>query len=109
MQDVIVPFFVLMSLNTLILALWTAIDPLTYQRKELEGTDGWNRPIASIGVCQSENHGIAFLIPMAIINASVLLLANWQAYQARMIQSEFSESKYIVSVISWLNMQWNGE
>jgi ABC-type sugar transport system substrate-binding protein len=93
-KDVLVPFVLLFTCNVAILALWTALDPLTYVREDLPGTDGWNRVIATYGSCKSQQAGY-YLTPLAAINISVLALANYQAYQARMIQSEFAESKYI--------------
>lgn len=93
-RDVLVPFIVLLSLNVIILALWTFIDPLTYTRFDEYGRDGWNRVISTYGVCQSDNQEY-FLVPLAIVNIGVLVLANWQAYEARDIEAEFSETKYI--------------
>ncbi|CAB9517862.1 acid type B receptor subunit 2 [Seminavis robusta] len=93
-RDVLVPFFVLLCLNVIILVAWTLIDPLTYIRVANYGRDGWNRVISTYGVCSSEKME-HFLIPLAIVNMGVLLLANWQAYEARDIESEFAETKCI--------------
>ncbi|KAG7362299.1 7 transmembrane sweet-taste receptor of 3 GCPR-domain containing protein [Nitzschia inconspicua] len=92
--DVLLPFFVLLSLNFIVLICWTVIDPLTYERKFLPGTDYWNRELASVGRCQSE-HPTAYLVPLACVNFLSLVIAAWQAWQARDIQDEFSEGKYI--------------
>ena len=93
-RDVIAPLFILLAANIALLTAWTIVDPLMYVRQDYQGTDGWGRTIASYGVCRSNRVG-AFLIPLALVNTGVLLLANWNAYQARSIESEFSESKYI--------------
>mmetsp|Transcript_42300 Transcript_42300/g.101851 ORF Transcript_42300/g.101851 Transcript_42300/m.101851 type:complete len:984 (+) Transcript_42300:2049-5000(+) len=93
-RDVMLPFVVLLSLNFVVLILWTAIDPLVYERKFLRGTDYWNREYESIGTCTSENSA-AFLAPLSFINFFVLIIACWQAWKARNIKTEFSESKYI--------------
>ena len=107
-KDVLVPFMILFTLNIIILTLWTTLDPLTYVREDLPGTDGWNRVIATYGSCQSEN-ATPYLVPLAVVNLSVLVLANWQAYHARMIQSEFSESKYIgIAMASLLQAMLSG-
>jgi hypothetical protein len=42
------------------------------------------------------------LIPLAIVNLSVLVIANWQAYVSRLIESEFSESKYVAMTMASL-------
>ena len=93
-RDVLVPFFVLLSLNLLILILWTILDPMVYTRVADYGRDGWNRVISTHGECSSDTTPY-YLIPLAIVNAGVLMLANWQCYVARDIVSEFAETKYI--------------
>jgi gamma-aminobutyric acid type B receptor len=93
-HQVLIPFLLLVSANAIVLICWTVLDPLTYERVNHEGTDGWNRVISTYGTCRSE-HGWRYLVPLAAINLIVLAIANWQAYEARRIKSEFSESKYI--------------
>lgn len=92
--DVLGPFFFLLTCNILVLTLWTILDPLTYTRNENEGTDYWNRVISTHGSCQSDR-APTFLVPLAGINWSVIVIACYQAYEARSIKSEFSEAKYI--------------
>jgi ABC-type sugar transport system substrate-binding protein len=64
-KDVLAPFVVLLTLNIIVLVCWTVIDPLTYIRQFEDGTDLWNRDIASNGSCQSQ-HAAAYLAPLAI-------------------------------------------
>lgn len=97
-KDVLSPFLVLLTSNIIVLACWTAIDPLTYVRHENEGTDYWNRVISTYGVCKSDT-AMVFLAPLAAINLGVVAIASWQAYQARSIKSEFSEAKYIALAV----------
>ncbi|CAB9526275.1 acid type B receptor subunit 2 [Seminavis robusta] len=84
----------LLGANVLVLSLWTALDPLTYTRADDPGTDGWNRVLSTSGTCQS-NQLAPYLVPLVLVNLTCLGIANWQAYEARFIQSEFSEAKYI--------------
>jgi len=93
-QDVMAPFAVLLFSNIIVLVLWTVLNPLQYIRQEHDGTDYWNRTISTYGACRSDN-AVAFLGPLAVINLTVILTACWQAVQARNIQSEFAETKYI--------------
>eukprot|EP00339_Tiarina_fusa_P029647 CAMPEP_0117073674 /NCGR_PEP_ID=MMETSP0472-20121206/51879_1 /TAXON_ID=693140 ORGANISM="Tiarina fusus, Strain LIS" /NCGR_SAMPLE_ID=MMETSP0472 /ASSEMBLY_ACC=CAM_ASM_000603 /LENGTH=761 /DNA_ID=CAMNT_0004798329 /DNA_START=89 /DNA_END=2374 /DNA_ORIENTATION=+ len=93
-MDVAGPFIFLISLNVILLSLWTVLDPLVYVREANPGTDGWNRILSTYGACRSD-HVARFLVPLGVVNFSVLLLANWQAYVSRRIKSEFAESKYI--------------
>jgi ABC-type sugar transport system substrate-binding protein len=92
-KDVLAPFVGIMAINVVTLICWTAISPQKYIREDLPGTDDWNRVIASAGVCRSDYK--VFGIILLIVNVGVLLVANFQAYQARSIETEFSESKYI--------------
>lgn len=97
-----------MAMNIITLSCWTAIAPLTYQRFDYIGTDDWNRVIATYGVCSSqsaeENRDakafLPYLVIIAIINIGILILANIQAYQARKIKTEYSESKYIAIIMA---------
>jgi gamma-aminobutyric acid type B receptor len=93
-KDVLAPFVVLLTGNIIALTCWTVLDPLTYVRQEHDGTDYWNRVISTYGACRC-NNVFAYLVPLALINLSVVATACWQAWQARNIQSEFSEAKYI--------------
>lgn len=101
-QDVLAPFAILLLLNIALLLIWSFVDPLTYVRTANPGTDGWNRIISTYGACRSRRVEL-FLIPLALVNLGVLVLANHQAYLARRIKSEFAESKYIAaSMVSLL-------
>eukprot|EP00977_Amphora_coffeiformis_P000770 scaffold162_cov176-Amphora_coffeaeformis.AAC.30 len=93
-SDVLAPFAVLFTANVVVLICWTVIDPLTYVRQVGDGTDFWNREIESYGSCNSDK-ALAFLIPLALINFAVLAIACWQAFEARNLESEFAESRYI--------------
>lgn len=92
--DVLKPFLILIFLNVLVLTLWSILDPLSYVRSDKTGLDGWNRVISTYGSCQCDD-ARPYVIPLGAINLGVLLLANWQAYASRKIQSEFAESKFI--------------
>ena len=101
-KDVIVPFTILMTANIIVLLCWTLIAPLQFERKASSGTDNWNRVYKSYyGVCVSTSEGVggstAYVFPiiLAAINLSTLILANIQAYRARKIKVEYSESHYM--------------
>ena len=100
-RDVLAPLATLLTINVAVLVCWTIIDPLTYTRQEHDGMDYWNRVISTYGACRS-NHVNRYLIPLAVINMGVVAVASFQAYRARHIESEFSESKYIGMAISFL-------
>lgn len=104
--DVMKPYFIMMAMNLIVLTCWTIIAPLTYQRFNSDGTDEWNRIIATYGVCTSKsdtrdaNSFFPYVIILLIINISLLIIANVQSYRARTIQTEFSESKYITIIMA---------
>lgn len=83
--DVLAPFAVIFGSNVIVLACWSAIDPLTYQRLSGDGTDFWNREIESYGACRSDL-ALAFLIPLAVINFATLGVACWQVRIALFIE-----------------------
>jgi ABC-type sugar transport system substrate-binding protein len=102
-RDALLPFVILVGLNILIVTLFTVLAPLEYKRQNEKGTDDWNRVIATYGFCTStEGNSLAFGITLVTINVGVLILANYQAYQARSIQSQFSESRYIGLIMASL-------
>ena len=96
-KDVILPFAVLMTINVSLMAMWTSIDPRIWVRTEP------NEQNESYGYCEAEGRSyIAFLVFIGIVNASALVLATSQAYRARNIASEFSESWYIMVILGSL-------
>lgn len=88
-RDVLRPFLLLMTLNIVLLLSWTLVDPLRWHRVY---TDELN----SYGRCSAEGEAWkGFLSALALLNFCALILANVQAYRARSINDELSESKYI--------------
>ena len=65
-RDVLQPFFLILSLNVIVLLCWTIIDPLRFVREYDKGLDIYNREIASVGYCRSESHALAYIIPLAL-------------------------------------------
>lgn len=92
-RDLYLPLVGLLGANIVCLTGWTIWDPVKYVRKAHPGTDEWNRTISTYGVCEVQSKAFGFVL--IAINLSAVIIANWQAYEARHIRSEFSESKYI--------------
>ena len=89
-----------MTFNIITLICWTIINPPTYKRLASSGTDHWNRVYTSFyGSCEnstdSAGGALPFIIVLIVINCTAVIIANVQAYQARHINVEFQESKYI--------------
>ena len=88
------PLVVLLVANITILICWTLIDPLVYKRFEM-------MPWSTYGRCAgSSNASNILLIIVGVLNAVVLLLALVQAWKARNISDEFSETKIVGSAVS---------
>lgn len=98
-KDAMKPWFVLMILNTIVLVVWHEVDPWHWERVMTGSVDQFDRSIESYGHCTSKN-AIPYLVVLFIINFALVILANYQAYHARNLSTEFSESKYISIVMA---------
>jgi len=98
-QDVAMPLVVLLVANITILICWTLIDPLVYKRFEM-------MPWSTYGRCVgSSNASNILLIIVGVLNGVVLFLALVQAWKARNISDEFSETKIVGSALyGWLQL-----
>lgn len=104
MKDVILPLIVLMASNIIVLSLWTGLNPIHYARSWGMTTDLWNRPTDSVGMCKSQSEtggqsALPYVITLVIIDLGAVVIANIQAYKARDLETEFSESKSIAWVL----------
>lgn len=99
-KDVLVPFAVLFVLNFALLLSWTIWDPLVWDR---ENADDFNN---SYGRCIG--HGVAhiyLLSAIVFVDVVALVLACYQAYKARGISDEYSETKFIaIAVGGWVQV-----
>jgi 7 transmembrane sweet-taste receptor of 3 GCPR len=98
--DVLLPFALLLSLNVILLSVWTAIDPLVWQRIP-------TGEFTSYGTCKPEDGTAAAVLGslLGIVNVGALLLAEIEAYKARNVSDHLSESKYIgLATISMFQM-----
>lgn len=92
-RDVSAPLVAILLSNVLVLSLWTALSPLHWVRESV-AEDILGRTVASVGACASEQWTI-YAPLLCVINGGALLIAIYQAYAARDIQTDFCESKYI--------------
>ena len=103
--DVLKPFALLLVANVVILICWTLIDPLVYVTVDAPGVDEWNRVIETYGFCESRGSALPYIIPLAVLNIGLLILANYQAFQARNLEKEYHESQYIfIAMVSLLQL-----
>jgi len=98
-KDVLVPYALLITSNAIVLICWTVIDPLRYIRVDGNGTDEWNRVNSSRGRCDSEGSSTPYTYTLGSILIITLVLANVQAFRARKVHTELSESRFIAYIM----------
>jgi hypothetical protein len=99
-HDALLPLTVLFIANFICLLTWTVFDPLVWKRKQINDYEsyGYCGPTNGIGT-------IIFSTLILAINITALLLACFEAYRARMISDEYSETRYIaMTIISMLQV-----
>jgi hypothetical protein len=100
-RDVLAPGVTIVSLNAIVLLVWTLVDPMQWTRRPVNGQP-WN----TFGRCRFGGTGsIVFFALDMLLNVVSLGLASYQAYKARNISDEFSESKNLgIALFSWLQL-----
>jgi len=99
-SDILLPLSVLMIGNVVTLTVWTVMNPRIYTRLDKEGTDEWNRVIATYGVCQSAGNDVPYMVVLGLLNIGVLLMANYESWRARNVKTVLSESRYIAYAVA---------
>lgn len=90
-KDVLYVFLAFFVLNFVLLLLWSTLDPATWKR-DLHGE------LDSIGRCHWNMESAtskAVVSLLGIVNLLALVFANWEAFKARKVSTEYGESKYI--------------
>ena len=95
-----------MSANLIVLLCWTIVHPLRFERSPDSGTDPWNRVVSTTGRCKGTGNITIYLVLLSAINVAPVLLANIQAYRARHVHTELSESRYIGLIMICLLQTW---
>jgi ABC-type branched-subunit amino acid transport system substrate-binding protein len=96
-QDVLYPFAILLSLNFLLLTVWSVVDPLVWVRTTDDQFMTSGLASGSTGACASasKQNEIIFYTFFCLFNFAALGCANWQSYKARTLQTDFNESTNI--------------
>jgi len=101
-RDVLKPFVVLVTLNFVILLSWTLVDPMVFERVYTDELTSYARCVPQ------GDQWKGFISVLAILNFFALIVVNVQAYQARSINDELSESKYIgLATLSMLQVRFD--
>ena len=85
------PSAILFSAALLILGLWTGLDPLVWNRQEINADTG-----ESIGECSFDADSCtAFIVPLLVVVVIPTALVLYMAWKTRDVADTFSESKWI--------------
>merc|ERR1712157_244059 len=93
LRETMYPVAIIFCFNTVMLTLMTLFGPLKYKFTDTK-YDRFDRTIEKYGSCNYDD-ALPFLLPIGIVNFSVIGLALYQAWKARYLSTEFAESKYI--------------
>ena len=78
---------------------WSIVDPLKWQRFAVDGY-----PYKIYGICTGSN-STPYVTVLCLLNVGALFLALFQAWKARDIGSEFSETKAVgLALYTWLQI-----
>jgi hypothetical protein len=97
-KEAAIPFCLLFGVNIVVLTLWTFVDPLRWEVREVE--DDKSR---LYGSCSDIGVGGWVLVALTVlVNVCALILACIEAFKARNISTEYSESKSLGhALFSW--------
>lgn len=111
-RDVIAPFIILMSINLIVLVVWTVVEPLKWEIKTKGDVDLLQlKEQETYGICVGESleNTLLFAGIIAAVDISSLVFANIQAYQCRNISVEYSESQWIaIAMVSIMQVLFIG-
>jgi hypothetical protein len=84
---------------------WQLVAPLEWTRVDRDSTDVFDRAVESYGLCTNDG-ALPFVVVIVIMNIGALIVANWWAYQARNIETEYHESRYIGIAMASILQAW---
>jgi len=96
-KDIAVPMVLLLSANIIILSAMVTIAPSQWGII-VQSEDDFGRPNKKYAQC-SHTDQTPYFIAMGILNATLLIVAIIEAYQARSLSTEFSETQYILMAL----------
>mmetsp|Transcript_35922 Transcript_35922/g.66177 ORF Transcript_35922/g.66177 Transcript_35922/m.66177 type:complete len:1120 (-) Transcript_35922:228-3587(-) len=104
-KDLVRTLGALLVINVALLLSWTLVSPLEWERFDKDSKDQFDRTTETYATCTSEK-SLPFVIVIIVVNLGALLVANFQAYQARDIQTEYQESRYVAISMASILQAW---
>lgn len=100
-KDVLWPFVAMTVSNVVVLAAWTVVSPLRWERRlDPQNVDAFGRSMESSGYCVGDNQ--VFWIVLGLFNFVMILFANYQSYVGRNVPNELNESIYVAASMASL-------
>ena len=102
-RDTLATICKVLVLDVVILTLWTAIEPLHWERTVIR-EDQFGFPLESQGYCTSDRWEL-FLGVIIVLHVALCATACYMCYMARNIPSRYSEHKYLtIAMVSNLQV-----
>ena len=98
-RDMLIPIFVVMLIDVVILAAWQLTSPLVWKRTITDWDAKLLAPKKSFGECSPRDpasSGWLFLVPILGVHLVVLVLGNVMAYRARNVPTSYHEGRWIM-------------
>ena len=100
------PFLIMLCVNLVVLITWQVVSPLHWERNA-EVTNFWGQTTSSVGSCRSDQTS-SFAIALYVVDGISLVVACVEAYRARNVSTEYSESLYIGIAMANILGLWIG-
>jgi hypothetical protein len=108
-NDVLVPFFIVLALNVVVLIVWNVVEPMQWERLPLDGDDVNDElhlgEVDTYGACVGE-HALVYFSVLVACNLVLSLTAVIQAYECRKVSTEYSESIWIGGALFCILQVW---
>jgi hypothetical protein len=100
-KDVMKPFAILFFINCTLLILITVLDPPRWVREPIYPQDVYN----TYGSCQYQGIGDILISLISLVNLFAICAVIWQAYRARNISADFSETwPLAIVLLNWIQL-----
>jgi 7 transmembrane sweet-taste receptor of 3 GCPR len=100
-RDVIKPFCILCAINCTLLILMTVLDPPQWVREPIYSDDSYY----TYGACQTKGIGDIFIILLSVSNLFATIAVIWEAFRARNVSTEFSETwPLAIVLLNWIQI-----
>ena len=103
-QQVLLPFSLIIACSVTVLAVWQGMDPMMWIRENID--DDPEEAWVSYGQCNSPDIGVVpFVVPLALLFGIIIAMTLAISWKMRDVQSDLSEAKWIfIAIFSHLQI-----